>query len=70
MCPRHPPRVTTVWHVAAFVKVNAKNDVDKDVHFRAPGSVDRTLCGMQVADAPAKGEMSCTRCHQFASGNI
>jgi hypothetical protein len=56
--------------MAALVKVSAKNDADKDVHYRAPGSGDKTMCGMEVAEAPVKGEMSCHKCHQFASGGI
>lgn len=56
--------------MAVLVKVNAKNDADRDVHYRASGNADRTMCGMQVAEATVKGEMSCHRCHQFASGNI
>jgi hypothetical protein len=56
--------------MAAFVKVSAKNDVDKDVHYLASGGADKTMCGMEVADVSVKGEMSCYRCHQFASGGI
>lgn len=54
----------------ALVKVNAKNDADKDVHYRASGNAERTMCGMEVAGTAANGEMSCDRCHQFAAGKI
>jgi hypothetical protein len=59
-----------VGRMAAFVKVSAKNDVDKDVHYLASGGAGKTMCGMEVADVSVKGEMSCYRCHQFASGGI
>lgn len=68
--PRPPSSVTKVGHMADLVKVSAKNDVENEVHYRALGSADKTLCGMDVADGPLKNEMSCARCHQFASGKI
>jgi hypothetical protein len=70
MWRRTPPGVARVGRMAVLVKVNAKNDADKDVHYRASGNADRTMCGMETADAAVKGEMSCHRCHQFATGNI
>jgi hypothetical protein len=68
LCP--VSSVTRVARMATFVKVIASNDADKDVHYRAIGNAGRTLCGMAVAGLAAKEEMTCARCHQFASGNI
>ncbi len=70
-CRVHPPlKVSTVVPVERFVKVKANNDVDKDVHYRAPSNLKATLCGMQIAELSADGEVTCFRCHQFAIGDI
>jgi hypothetical protein len=56
--------------VERFVKVKANNDVDKDVHYRAPSNLKATLCGMKIAGLSTEGEVTCYRCHQFAVGDI
>jgi hypothetical protein len=53
-----------------LIKVTAANDVAKDVHYRASGTQDKTLCGMSTAGAVAQGEVTCYRCHQFAVGDL
>ena len=50
-----------------LVKVKAANRWDDDIHYRGPGSVDTTLCGMKVGAPVSHGEATCATCRQFAS---
>jgi hypothetical protein len=53
-----------------FVKVAALNDVDQDTHFQREGAKNTTLCGLPTNGTVVTSEMSCYRCHQFASGDL
>jgi hypothetical protein len=53
-----------------FVKVQALNDVDKDIHYRGSATPSTTLCGMQTAPLSVEGSVTCYRCHQFACGDL
>ncbi len=61
--------LSTVSRVEGFEKVKAEQDADQDVHYRRLGSTGSTLCGMKAA-APATGDVTCYRCHEFSRGNV
>ncbi len=62
------PLLSTVCSVEELVKVKAANRWDDEIHYRGPGSVDTTLCGMNVGAPVSHGDVTCVTCRQFASG--
>ncbi|MFI5035422.1 MAG: hypothetical protein ACHQFZ_04380 [Acidimicrobiales bacterium] len=53
-----------------LVKVKAANDFYDDVHYRRRERMDATLCGLKVTASVDRGDVSCLRCRQFATGDF